>query len=79
MTGAVPEGGGLRLSLEGRNAGSREGRASCRVTDPAALGTNPAETTIWTRDEPAGHSIVFEQRVEALGTAVRPLAVECSR
>lgn len=79
LTGAVPEGDGLRLSLEIRNAGSRDGRATCRVWDPEVLGVNPVETTILTPDVPAGREIVFQQRVAALGTAVRQLAVECSR
>jgi hypothetical protein len=75
----VPDGGGLVLSLEVENGGSRAGNASCRVWDPTYLGNPPVETFVRSPEIAAGQSLAFEQRVTALGTAERPLAVTCSR
>jgi ribosomal protein L40E len=76
---AVPDSGALVLTLVVRNAGSRAGHASCRVWDPAYLGTPPAETFIRTPEIAAGQTLTFDQRVTALGGATRSLAVDCSR
>ena len=79
VTGLAVDGTGLVLTLRVQNDGSRAGEASCRVWDPAYLGDPPAETFVRTPTVPAGGSLVFEQRVAALGAAERPLAVDCSR
>ena len=76
---AVPDGGGIVLTLAVENAGSRAGHASCRVWDPTYLANPPIETFVRTPEIEARGSIVFDQRVTALGTAVRPFAVSCSR
>lgn len=79
LRGAVPDGDGLLLTVAVENLGSRAGRASCRVWDPTYPGNPPVETYIRTPEVPAGHVLVFEQRVTGLGAAQRSLAVECSR
>jgi ribosomal protein L40E len=76
---AVPDGDGLVLTLAVENRGSRAGAASCRVWDPAVLGNPPVETYVRTPEVAAGRPLVFDQRVRGLGTAVRPLAVDCDR
>lgn len=74
-----PDGGGLVLSLEVENGGSRAGTATCRVWDPTYLGNPPVETFVRSPEIAAGQSLAFDQRVTALGTAERPLAVSCTR
>lgn len=75
----VPDGGGLVLRLQVENGGSRAGNATCRVWDPTYLRNPPIETFVRSPEIAAGQSIAFEQRVTALGTEARPLAVTCSR
>ena len=79
LTTASPVGGGLSLTLEVTNAGRRAGPATCRVWDPAYLGSPPVETYIRTPPIPAGETLTFEQRVANLGTETRAFAVDCSR
>jgi len=79
IASAGPAGDGLLLTLEVGNDGSREGRAACRVRDPAYLRNPPAETYVRTSPIPARGSRAVEQRVTALGSATRLLAVDCSR
>lgn len=79
VRGVVPDGGGLVLSLEVENGGSRAGTATCRVWDPTYLGNPPVETFVRSPEIAAGQSLAFDQRVTALGTAERPLAVSCTR
>jgi ribosomal protein L40E len=76
---AVPDGAGLRLTLEVRNGGSRAGHASCRVWDPTYLGNPPVETFVRSPEVAAGATLAFDQHVAALGAAERPLAVTCTR
>jgi hypothetical protein len=73
--------GPFRAALRGvvQNLGSRAGHASCRIWDPTYPGNPPVETYIRTPEVPAGHGLVFEQRVTGLGAAERSLAVDCSR
>ena len=75
----VPDGGGLVLSLEVENGGSRAGTATCRVWDPTYLGNPPVETFVRSPEVAAGQSLAFDQRVTGLGPEERPLAVTCSR
>ena len=79
LRNVVPDGNGLLLTVAVENLGSRAGRASCRVWDPTYPGNPPVETYVRTPEVPAGHGLVFEQRVTGLGAAVRSLAVDCSR
>ena len=57
----------------------RDGPATCRVWDPAYLGSPPVETYVRTPPIPAGGTLTFEQRVADLGTEARAFAVDCSR
>lgn len=79
LRNVVPDGDGLRLTVAVENLGSRAGRASCRVWDPTYPGNPPVETYVRTPEVPAGHDLVFEQRVTGLGAVERSLAVDCSR
>lgn len=79
VRGVVPDGGGLVLRLEVANEGSRAGNATCRVWDPTYLGNPPIETYVRSPEIAPGEALPFEQRVTALGTTERPLAVTCSR
>lgn len=79
LQAVVPDGDGLRLTVAVDNQGSRTGHASCRVWDPTYPGNPPLETYVRTPEIPAGAGLSFDQRVTALGSVVRPLAVDCSR
>ncbi len=76
---AVPVDGGLRLTLVVTNSGSRSGHASCRVWDPTYLGNPPVETFVTTPEVGPGATVTFDETVAGLGTATRPLTVDCSR
>jgi hypothetical protein len=75
----VPDGDGLALTVAVEPLGSRDRQASGRVWDPTYPGNPPVETLIRTPEVPAGHGLVFEQRVTGLGATERTLAVDCSR
>jgi hypothetical protein len=79
LDAATPDGDGLVLTLAVENGGSRAGQATCRVWDPTYLGNPPVETYVRTPQIAAGQELVFDQRVEGLGAAERPFAVECVR
>jgi hypothetical protein len=79
VLGSVPDGAGLVVRLEVANEGSRAGTATCRVWDPTYLGNPPVETFVRSPEIAPGATLVFEQRVTALGPAERPLAATCSR
>jgi hypothetical protein len=79
LRSVVPDGDGLLLTVAVENLGSRDGHAACRVWDPTYPGNPPVETYVRTPEVPAGHGIVFEQRVAGLGAAERSFAVDCSR
>lgn len=76
---ARPDGDGLVLVLGVSNQGQRAGHASCRVWDPAYLANPPLETWVRTPEIAAGATVVFDQRVGALGRTLRPLAIDCTR
>ena len=79
LNAASPTSGGLLLTLAVTNAGRRDGPATCRVWDPAYLGSPPVETYIRTPPIAAGETLRFNQRVVDLGTETRAFAVDCSR
>jgi hypothetical protein len=79
IASVVPADGGLLVTLEVRNDGSREGQATCRVWDPTYLKNPPIETFVRTPPVPAGGTRTVEQQVTALGAEVRQFAVDCSR
>jgi hypothetical protein len=79
LTAASPVSGGLVLTLDVMNGGRRDGQATCRVWDPAYLGSPAIETYVRTPSIPAGGALTFQQRVADLGTETRAFAIDCSR
>ena len=77
VAGAVPDGTGLAISLTVTNLGSNAGQTTCRVTDPTDRTGNPGSYVL-SPSIPAGETVTFTKRVTELGSASRPLAVECS-
>jgi len=73
---AADEGAALVVTLRVSNSGSRLGSTTCRVSDPGIPG-GQAVFVQSPRIEP-GAVLTFDATVVGLGTAVRPLAVECS-
>jgi hypothetical protein len=74
---AVADGGALTITLSVTNSGKSTGQTTCRVTDPADRTGSPG-AFILTPKIDGGQTLTFSQRVTALGSAVRPLDVECS-
>lgn len=79
VLGSAADGSGLVVRLEVTNDGSRAGTATCRVWDPTIPGNPPVETFVRTPEIASGATVVFEQRVNALGAEERPLAAACTR
>lgn len=71
------QGVGLAITLVVENAGSNPGQATCRISDPAAR-YGGASAYVLSPRIPAGETVVFEAEIRQLGTAARPLIVECS-
>lgn len=73
----VPDGAGLAITLTVTNEGSSAGQTTCHVTDPkdrsAGMGGFLLSPSV-----DAGGTITFTQTVKDLGSAVRPLEVECA-
>ena len=59
------------------NKGSSTGQSTCQVTDPADRTGNPG-AFILTPQIDGGETRTFSQHVTVLGSAVRPLEIECS-
>jgi hypothetical protein len=69
---------GLAVTVTVTNLGSSAGSTTCRVYDPSSPGLGPdAAFIVSPRIEP-GKTVSFSKEVNALGGAVRPLAVECT-
>jgi hypothetical protein len=68
--------GGLRVTLTVTNEGDATGQTTCRVTDATDRGSGPAAFVLSPRIDAKG-TVTFSQTVTELGTAVRPLKVEC--
>ena len=68
--------GGLAITLSIRNEGGSPGSTTCRVHDAADAGT--ASAYFLSPQVPAGGTLSFSQQTTALGSAVRPLTVECT-
>ena len=77
VTGAVPDGNGLAITLSVTNRGTSSGQTTCRVSDPADR-TGNIGAFVLTPSIDAGRTIVFTARATELGSTVRPLDVECS-
>jgi hypothetical protein len=70
------DGAALTVTLTVTNSGSSRGSTTCRLTDPGLAGGKAAFIQS-PRIEP-GATLTFDSTVVGLGTAPRPLAVECS-
>jgi hypothetical protein len=69
---------GLAVTLTVTNLGTTAGSSTCRVFDPSVPGIGPESAFITSPRIPAGETISFSKQVAALGSVVRPLAVECT-
>ena len=77
VSGAVPDGNGLAITLSVTNRGSSGGRTTCRVTDPTDR-TGNTGAFLLSPSIDAGQTVTFTGRVTELGPTVRPFTVECS-
>ncbi|MGZ8514897.1 MAG: hypothetical protein ACXWXA_07620 [Candidatus Limnocylindrales bacterium] len=77
VVSAVPDNGGLAVTLQVRNAGTSAGQTTCRVLDPADRNGGRGGLILSPQIEP-GQTASFTKRVTELGATVRPLSVECS-
>jgi hypothetical protein len=68
---------GLAITLIATNEGSRGGATTCRVHDASIASSSAAAFFLSPQIEP-GATVTFVRETAALGTQVRPLAVECS-
>lgn len=73
---AVPP--GLAVTVTVTNLGSSAGSTTCRVYDPSSPGLGPDAAFIVSPRIDPGKTVSFSKEVSALGSAVRPLAVECT-
>lgn len=71
------ENGALTVSFTVTNQGTSPGSTSCRISDPAARGGG-GSTYVQTPRLAGGESITLVQRVEGVGSHVRPFEVECT-
>ena len=71
------ENGALTVSFTVTNEGSSPGSTSCRISDPAARGGG-GSTYVQTPRIAGGASITIEERVDGIGSHVRPFDVECT-
>jgi hypothetical protein len=69
---------GLAITLTVDNLGSSRGSTTCRVFDPSTPGLGPDAAFVLSPEIEAGAQVTFTKPVVGLGTAVRPLAVECT-
>lgn len=76
VSGVVPDGDGLSITLAVTNHGSSGGQTTCRINDPADRTGNMGGFML-TPQIPAGQSVTVTQRITALGSTVRPLAADC--
>ena len=73
----VPDGAGLAITLTITNEGSSAGQTTCHVTDPKDRSSGMGGFLLSPKVE-AGGTITFTQTVKGLGSAVRPLEVDCA-
>jgi hypothetical protein len=68
----------LGVTLTVVNEGSREGAATCRIFDPATgAGIGPESAYVTSPQIAPGQALTFSRLITSLGSAIRPLAVEC--
>ena len=68
----------LAITLTVTNLGTSPGSATCRVYDPTDPGIGPDNAYLDSPRVEPGRTISFSREVTALGSRLRPLAVECS-
>lgn len=73
---AVPP--GLAVTITVTNLGSSPGSTTCRIYDPGSPGLGPDAAFIVSPRIDPGKTVSFSKEVSVLGSAVRPLAVECT-
>ena len=73
----APDGAALAITLTVTNEGSSAGQTTCHVTDPMARSSGMGGFLLSPKVE-AGGTITFTQTVKGLGSAVRPLEVDCA-
>ena len=78
ITGAVPDGSGMVITLSVTNLGESAGQTTCRVTDPKDR-TGNLGSFILSPAIDSGETVEFSQRVTELGGEPRQLRVECSQ
>lgn len=76
ISGVVPADGGLAVTIDISNEGSRGGATTCRISDAERSAGGPSQV-IQTPSVAAGETLTFTATVTAFGAIVRPLAVEC--
>jgi hypothetical protein len=74
---AMPDNGGLAITLQVTNTGTRAGQTTCRVLDPADRNGGRGGLVLSPSVEP-GQTVTFTKHVDELGSTVRSLSVECS-
>ncbi len=77
VVSAAPEGVGLAITLQVTNTGTSAGQTTCRVQDPADRNGGRGGLILSPSIGP-GQTVSFTKHLDELGTAVRPLSVECS-
>ena len=69
--------GGLEVTIEVTNEGSRAGGTTCRIGDPEIRGIGPETVFIETPVIQPGQTLSYSTVVASLGTTPRPLSVDC--
>lgn len=77
VVSAVPDNGGLAITLQVTNTGTSTGRTTCRVQDPADRNGGRGGLVLSPQIEP-GQTVSFTKHVDELGATVRAFSVECS-
>jgi hypothetical protein len=77
VVSAVPDGGGLAITLQVTNTGTSAGQTTCRVLDPADRNGGRGGLVLSPNVEP-GQTVTFTKHVDELGSTVRALSIECS-
>jgi hypothetical protein len=76
VAGVTPSGDAIAVALTVRNDGTKEGSATCRITEASRGGTGPAAIVL-TPHVAGGQSLTFSTTVEQFGNGALPLAVDC--
>jgi hypothetical protein len=77
VVSAVPDGGGLAITLQVTNTGTSAGQTTCRVLDPADRNGGRGGLVLSPNVGP-GQTVTFTKHVDELGSTVRALSIECS-